>query len=87
MIKEINKLGFYLTRAQDIVKVDYIEEMDITYCVDVTPVDTKDEPYTTTRTGHWSFDDSAPKEFIEIENGLDLVEYLAKRDYPELYLW
>ena len=82
----IDKLGFYLTRAQDIVQVDYIEEMDILYCIDVTPVDPKDEPYTTTRDGHFTFDGLVPEEFIEIENGLDLVEYLPKRDYPELYL-
>ena len=72
----VDKLGFYLTRGEEIVKVFNIISPDQRIYVVSIEMEDKTQ-YTATRNGRIT---------IDREDYKDLVKYLPKEKYPELYL-
>jgi len=72
----VDKLGFYLTRGEEIVKVIEISsDKEVNYPILVVKLETSHQ-YTTTKEG---------KVLFRLD-GQDLVKYLSKEKYPEMYL-
>ena len=86
---KIKENTVYKNRVGEIVRVTYIEEMDILYPVDIVGITNPADTYEVTIDGFYGADQRIVDGVEVIKTSIndeDLVTELTQKEYPEMYL-